>query len=233
LWIHLTAWHSILYAYEKYGPGRLSDADERRYWAECALAAELQTCDPADVPRDREGVRRYFEQLRPQLVGSDVARSTMEHLLHAEVMLPPMPRVVRPLAWVISRFMRAATIATMPYWMRELSGLRQWRTTDALITPAMRVAFRLAHLNARVELALLKQLSPATAPVVAPILLAVAPLTPEVVTPAQARDRYGYARPAQAHLEWRAKQHARVFDEHTAPSDAGLVESEAILGSMA
>ena len=28
LWIHLTAWHSILYAYERYGPGKLSAEDE-------------------------------------------------------------------------------------------------------------------------------------------------------------------------------------------------------------
>jgi len=27
LWIHLTAWHSILYAYERYWPGRLSAED--------------------------------------------------------------------------------------------------------------------------------------------------------------------------------------------------------------
>ncbi|MFC7617561.1 oxygenase MpaB family protein [Actinokineospora soli] len=70
LWIHLTAWHSILYAYEKYGPGRLSPEDEARYWADCATAAELQTCDPAAVPRDRAGVRAYFERTRPQLAGS-------------------------------------------------------------------------------------------------------------------------------------------------------------------
>jgi uncharacterized protein (DUF2236 family) len=233
LWIHLTAWHSILYAYERYGPGKLSEADERQYWAECAIAAELQTCDPADVPRDREGVRQYFEQMRPQLVGSEVARSTMEHLLHAEVMLPPMPRAMRPAAWVVSRFLRAATNATMPHWMREMSGLRQWRTSDALITPVMRIAFWLAERNPRIKLAMLKQLSPATVPVVAPILLGMPPERAEVVTPAQARERYGYARPAEAHLEWRAKQHARVFDEHTAPSDAGLLESEPILGSMA
>src|SRR5919109_1417198 len=50
LWIHLTAWHSILYAYERYGPGPLAPADEARYWQECAVAAELQTCDPAAVP---------------------------------------------------------------------------------------------------------------------------------------------------------------------------------------
>ncbi|MGH3968548.1 MAG: oxygenase MpaB family protein, partial [Mycobacterium sp.] len=66
LWIHLTAWHSILVAYEKYGPGPLPAAQEAQYWAECARAAELQTFDPADVPCTREGIRQYFEEMRPQ-----------------------------------------------------------------------------------------------------------------------------------------------------------------------
>ncbi len=33
LWIHLTAWHSILYAYERYGPGPLSPTAEAHYWS--------------------------------------------------------------------------------------------------------------------------------------------------------------------------------------------------------
>ena len=61
LWIHLTAWHSILVAYEKYGPGKLSAEEEERYWAECALAAELQTCDPV---RRTEHARRHPAVLR-------------------------------------------------------------------------------------------------------------------------------------------------------------------------
>jgi uncharacterized protein (DUF2236 family) len=233
LWIHLTAWHSILYAYEKYGPGPLSTEDEERYWAECAVAAELQTCDPADVPRTRDGIRAYFERMRPQLLGSDVARATMRHLLRAEIMLPPTPWFLRPLTVLNARVLRAATIATMPHWMRELSGLRQPRVVDAAVTPVLKVVFGLAHLSRRVELRLLRVLSPATVPVVAPVLLGVPPQRAEVLTPAQARERYGYERPAQAHLAWRAKQYARVFDEGRAPSDAGLVESEPILGSMA
>ena len=232
LWIHLTAWHSILYAYETYGPGRLSEDEERQYWAECAIAAELQTCDPADVPRDRDGVRDYFERMRPQLVGSAVARSTMDHLLHAEVMLPPTPALLRPITWTVARVLRAATIATMPHWMRELGGLRQPRLVDALVTPIMKIAFWTVALNARAELALLRLLSPATVPVVAPVLLGVAPRIPRTVSPAQARQRDGYDPPALAHSQWRAKQHARVFDAGDRPSDAGLIESEPILGSM-
>ena len=52
------------------------------------------------------------------------------------------------------------------------------------------------------------------------------------ITPAQARERYGYDKPAQAHLEWRARQHQRVFTEGAAPSDDGLLESQPILGSI-
>jgi uncharacterized protein (DUF2236 family) len=233
LWIHLTAWHSILYTYEKYGPGRLSSDDEEQYWAECAVAAELQTCDPADVPRSRDGIREYFETMRPQLVGSEVARDTMNHLLRADVMMPPMAWYLRPGSWVVSRALRAATIATMPRWMREMSGLRQPRIVDAMITPVMKISFWVAHLSRRMELISLRILSPATVPVVAPILLGMRPEHPETVTPAQARERYGYAKPSQAHLDWRAKQHARVFDSHESPSDEGLFESEPILGSLA
>lgn len=233
LWIHLTAWHSILYAYEKYGPGPLSPAEEQRYWQDCAVAAELQTCDPQDVPRDRDGIRAYFDRMRPQLAGTAVARATMDHLLHAEVMLPPMPAPVRPVAVLMARVLRGATVATMPRWMREMSGLRQSRLADSLVVPAMRVAFRGVNANRRVKLAVLRMLSPSTAPVVAPVLFGVPPRNPETFTPAQARERYGYAKPADAHRELRARQHARVFDDGQAPSDAGIVESEAILGATA
>jgi uncharacterized protein (DUF2236 family) len=232
LWIHLTAWHSILYTYEKYGPGPLSAEDEARYWEECAVAAELQTCDPADVPRTREGIREYFEAMRPRLAGSEEAQLAMDHLLNAEVMLPPMPRVLRPGAWVVARFLRAATIATMPGWMRRMGGLRQSRIIDALVTPVMRISFRLADLNARVKVRLLGQISPSTVPVVAPILLGIPPTNAETLTPSQARERYGYQKPSEAHREWRERQSARVFDEGKAPSDAGLVESEPVIGSL-
>jgi hypothetical protein len=171
--------------------------------------------------------------MRPRLVGSDVARSTMDHLLHADVMLPPTPMVLRPFTWVITKALRTATITTMPQWMRELSGFTQPKWMDAAITPVMRIAFWIGHLSRRGELQALRLLSPATVPVVAPILLKVPPLRAETLTPAEARERYGYAKPSEAHLEWRAKQRARVFDAHQAPSDAGLIESEPILGSLA
>ena len=73
LWIQLTGWHSILKAYETFGPGKLSPEEEAQYWAECAVAAELQTCSPDDIPRSREELRAYYERMRPQLSGSPIA----------------------------------------------------------------------------------------------------------------------------------------------------------------
>lgn len=232
LWIHLTAWHSILYAYEKYGPGPLSPQDEARYWEECAVAAELQTCSPHDVPRTRDGVRRYFEWMRPQLQASEIAVQAMDHLLKADVMMPPMPRAARPASWLVSRVLRAGTIATMPRWMREMSGLQQPRIVDVLVRPILWTSFHAIRISPRAELMALKILSPMTHPVVAPIKLGVAPVNPEVVTPAEARTRYGLARPAEAHQELRARQAARVFGEGIEPSNEGLIESEPILGRM-
>ena len=232
LWIQLTGWHSILKAYEMYGPGRLTAEQEAQYWAECRVAAELQTCAPEDVPRTRQGLRDYYEGMRPQLLGSELARNAMEHLLRADVMLPTLPRAFAPVTWITTRALRAATIATMPRWMRELAGIRQSRLVDVGIRPVMRVAFALANLNTRAKLELLTFLSPMTRDVVAPVLYAVPPRHPVVRTPAEARELYGYDRPADAHRELRARQQARVFGEGVAPSEEGIVESEPILGSI-
>lgn len=233
LWIHLTAWHSILYAYERFGPGRLSAKDEAQYWQECARAAELQTCDPVDVPRTREGIQDYFAQMRPKLAGSETAQRMMDHLLHADIMLPPVPRVLRPGSWFVAKMLRYATIATMPQWMRKMSGLRQSRFTDAWITIAMKAAFKTVHVSRWAEIQILAMISPATLPVVEPVLRGVAPTRREVIEPEEARQRYGYDRPSQAHLELRARQTRRVFGDGILPSDEGIIESQDVLGSLA
>jgi len=233
MWIHLTAWHSILYAYEKYGPGRLSADEEAAYWADCAKAAELQTLDPADVPRTREGIRAYFEQMRPQLIDSDIARRAMAHLLHAEVILPSsLPRVLWPATLVITAFLRRGTLATMPRWMRKLGGVGTSRVLDALIVPPLSAAFTLLSLSPRVQLMLLQLISPMTLPIGTRVLRSIPPVNPVTTTPREAQRRFGYAVPAQAHLEFRAKQANRVFGEGRAPSDEPLIESQPILGSI-
>jgi uncharacterized protein (DUF2236 family) len=232
MWIHLTAWHSILVAYEKYGPGQLSPEDERRYWTECALAAELQTCDPADVPRTREGIRQYFDAMRPQLLGSDIAKEAMNHLLRAEVMLPPMHPLLRPGARVISAFLRRGTLATMPKWMREISGLPVNPVLDAAVVPVLRAAFRVTRMSTRLQLMLLQLLSPTTVAVAAPVLRSIPAKNPVPTTPRQAQAQLGLDAPALAHRQLRDRQKARVFGEGLAPSDEGIIESQPILGSV-
>jgi hypothetical protein len=117
--------------------------------------------------------------------------------------------------------------------MRSLGGLRQSRLVDVLVTLLLRASFRTVHLSTRFELMLLQMLSPMTVPVVRPILLGVPPINAVTVTPAEARERYGYDKPAEAHLALRAKQARRVFGEGGTPSDEGIVESQAVLGSIA
>ncbi len=232
LWIHLTAWHSILYSYERFGPGRLSPEEEAQYWEECAVAAELQTCDPADVPRTREGIQAYFAGIRPQLSGSPIARQAMDHLLDGGSLVSPLPRWLAPVTWGYNRVLRAGVVSTLPRWMRELSGIRQPRLVDALVVPVLRMTFLVLHLSKRAELLVLGMISPGTVPVAAPVLLKVPPTHPDVVTPAEARERYGYDKPAEAHLEWRARQHDKVFGKGEAPSNDGLLESQPILGRL-
>lgn len=232
LWILMTGWHSILKAYEEYGPGPLSDEEEAQYWAECRRAAELQTCNPADVPRTREGVRAYFDSMRPQLIGSDIAKEAMNHLLRAEVMLPEMPLLLRPATLIITAFLRRGTLATMPRWMREMSGLGTSRTLDFLAKPVLRKGFWTVGRSIRLQLMLLKLLSPNTVEVAARALLAVPPTNSETTTPHEAQARFGYDEPRQAHLELRQRQKDRVFGQQLSPSDEGIIESQAILGSV-
>jgi uncharacterized protein (DUF2236 family) len=228
LWIHLTAWHSILYTYEKYGPGRLTEEEEAQYWEQCAVAAELQTCDPADVPRSREGIRQYFEEMRPKLAGSEAAQAMMDHLLDAKVMLPELPRVFAPAVWVVNAVLRRATIATMPQWMRRMGGVPQSRFTDAAVTPLMKLVFRIGNANKRLMLLNLRLISPSTVPIAGPALLGIAPRRRETLTPAQARERYGVLTPPEEYARFR-----KLVDERAAPVGPEIAESQEILGRVA
>lgn len=208
LWIHLTAWHSILYVYEVFGPGKLTPAEEEQYWEECARAAEFQTIDPADVPRTREGVRAYFAAYRPKLVGSEVAQDMMDFLLDASTTVVP-DAVPAPARYLFNAVVRRGVIATMPRWMRKLGATTQSRTTDRLATAIIRPVVRVIATSPTVELYLLRLASPRTAPIVEPVLRGTAPTNPVVRDVAEARADYGVTDPRQQYaalLEARAAQ---------------------------
>jgi uncharacterized protein (DUF2236 family) len=183
LWIHVTGWHSVLTCYERYGPGPLSPAEERRYWAESVIAAELQTCKPSDVPTSREQVREYFAEVRPTLCTSERANEGMHYLLRT----PHNARL-----WAMSRLMAPATIATLPRWMRQLGGFDQPAALDRAVLPLARAAMRAAQ-SPRVKLAVLARTLPETRRMLRNHVYGGAPENPETITPAQARTRYGKA----------------------------------------
>lgn len=233
LWILVTGWHSVLKAYEVYGPGPLTEEEARQYWADCAIAAEFQTCDPADVPRSREEARAFFQDWRPRLAASEAAQRMMLHLLNGgKAILPsqgPWPLVRPALNWSL----REATIATMPRYMRSMAGIRQSPLTAALTRACLRPVFAAVNRSVPAKRHLLGLLAPSTLPILEPHWRNIPPESPEILTPAEARERYGYDRPRDAHRDVRARQAARVFDEHRAPSNEDLVESQEELGTLA
>lgn len=192
LWIHVTGWQSNLLCYEHFGPGPLSAADEKRYWEECVIAAELQTCNPADVPRSREEVRAYYAAMKPRLCVSDAARRLIHYFLRSD----------RKLAgaglWMGSHLMASATIATIPRWMRQLGGFDQPAWVDALMVPAARAAVRVAA-HPRIAREVLRQMAPSALPVMEQVLKKEVPRNREVLTPQEARMRFGSRPLASAH----------------------------------
>jgi uncharacterized protein (DUF2236 family) len=198
LWIHLTQWHSLLYCYERFGPGPLTAAEDAQYWAECRVAAELQTIDPAAVPRSRAEMREYYARMRPVLAGTEVAQETARMILDAGgTLVDKDGSALRPLAPVMRVLMRKATIATWPRWLRRVAGVRQGRVQDAMVTALLRPAFRALHRRPAAMVALLRTVSPLTHPVLAPVLLGVPPRRSVVRTPAEAWARAGLRTPRE------------------------------------
>ncbi|MFL6089629.1 MAG: oxygenase MpaB family protein [Aeromicrobium sp.] len=233
LWIHMTAWHSILYCYEKFGPGRLSADEEAQFWAECARAAELQTIDPDTVPRTREDVIAYFEDWRPRLAMSEAAQDMVDFILSLEVALPPdLPKWQRLALKPVMAFLRRGVIATFPRHIRKMFDIQQRRIVDAAVVLPLKVGHAVVSRSPVLTYLMAKILAPAAFPVVAPVILGIPPISPITMTPREAQEKYGYALPGEAHLDLRASQRDRVFGEGLAPSEEGLEESQQHIGSM-
>ncbi|WP_405140086.1 oxygenase MpaB family protein [Nocardia sp. NBC_01388] len=186
LWIHVTGWHSVLKCYEMYGPGPLSPEEERQYWAECVIAAELQTCKPSDVPTSRAEVRDYFAEMRPKLSSSERAHEGMHYLLFT-----PRDRGMK--LWAGSRLVAPAAIATLPEWMRRTGGFDQPGVVDAAYPKAVRAAMKVLG-NDRLEHAVAANfIGPMTGRLLREHLRAGTPRNPVTVTPSQAKELYGRA----------------------------------------
>ncbi|GAA1719073.1 oxygenase MpaB family protein [Fodinicola feengrottensis] len=189
LWIHVTGWHSVLKCYEMYGPGPLSAAEEKQYWAESVIAAGLQTCKPADVPSSRAEVRDYFAAVRPHLCTSERAHQGMHYLLRTP------RRGGNARFWALSRLMAPATIATLPAWMGKLGGFEQPAAIGKAYGPAVRAAVRASN-SPRGALRIISDTLPETGRILRQHHRRAVPLRPETVTPAQAREIYRETAPS-------------------------------------
>jgi uncharacterized protein (DUF2236 family) len=182
LWVHVTGWHSALYAYERYGGGPLPQADEARYWTECGIASELQDLDPHDVPNRRAAVRDYFAAMRPQLAISEPARAIIESLLR-----PPVPWQLAPLAPLFPG-LAAATVATIPRHMRQLGAFDQPTLLDIAARPLARVT--MGALTVPVLDRVTATLAPEAYAIGHEALARRAPLRDTIVSPGEARERH-------------------------------------------
>lgn len=185
LWIHITGWHSVLKAYEVYGPG-LTAAEEERFWAECAIAAELQSCKASDVPRSRVEVREYYERVRPRLCSSERAEEGMHHLLWTA------PGNGAGLTYAVgARLLSLASSPLTPKWMRRLGRFDSPGIIDAAVKLPARLIVWLFTLFGSLGL---RKAAPFIAPLAGQILeqhLRNEPVAvPETITPAEARARY-------------------------------------------
>jgi uncharacterized protein (DUF2236 family) len=132
MWVHYTTWHSVLYAYERYGPGKLSSERETRFWHEAAIAAEPQGLDPAVMPNSRTEVRDYLASMRPALALTQPAREVLDYIY-----TPRVPQTyLRPPLTLATR----ASWALVPAHLRELGGYGPTPAASAALTPAVRLA---------------------------------------------------------------------------------------------
>jgi uncharacterized protein (DUF2236 family) len=116
-WIHTVEVHSFLAAHRVYGAGRLTRAEEDRYFAENVRVAALLGTPPGAVPASVEEARAFFARMRPGLCVSDAARDAISFVAE-----PPLTPEMAPY-WVPLRILGRAAVALVPRDLRRLAGL--------------------------------------------------------------------------------------------------------------
>lgn len=132
LWVHITEVDSFLRAYNRYGSGKLTDAEQDRYIAEMSKTAILLGAE--NVPMNRAELRESLRSFRDECSFDDQARECVRFLL-----LPPVPIAARGAYGLIS----AASIGLLPTWAQRMLRLPVPPGIDPLaIRPAATVLTR-------------------------------------------------------------------------------------------
>lgn len=212
LWIHIMAWHSILYVYETFGPGRLTRDEENEYWAQCAIAAEVQPIRQEDVPRTRGEVQKYFGDWRDRLSASEAAIMNVDHILDGfETIEPRLPKFLRKLGRPV---FRASIIATYPRWMRPMLGVKQSRAVDTAAITFWKTAYRFMD-NPPAMMWLVERICPRAVRYIEPAVRGIPADSARTHSPTWARERHGDPRtPLQ---QWEDLRAARAAGEGERP----------------
>jgi uncharacterized protein (DUF2236 family) len=139
-WVHVTEMSSFLDAVSR-GGLLLTSAEADQFFAEQIHAARLVGVE--DVPTSRAELFKYFQQVRPELRTSSLARRAALQLavpplsLRTELTTPARP------AWTA---VAGLAFALLPRWARRLYGLPGLPTTDITATVVLR-ALRTAALR--------------------------------------------------------------------------------------
>jgi uncharacterized protein (DUF2236 family) len=189
LWILVTAWHSILYVYEKFGPGKLSRDEENEYWAQMKVAAQFQPIDLDDVPSTRGEVQAYLDSWREKLSASEAAVYNISEILdafeNAFVDLPkPLRMIGRPL-------FRRSVIATYPHWMRGMMGLKQSKAMDAAMFALWKPILTAFSKSPGAVMWVVGRICPRAERYIDPAIRGIPAETPKVYTPEVARRMFG------------------------------------------
>lgn len=189
LWIHITAWHSILYVYKTFGPGKLSRDEEAEYWDACLTAAAFQPIRPEDVPTSRGAVQHYLDDWRDRLSASEAALKNVDHILDGfETIDPDLPK---PLVALGRPLLRWSVIATYPRWMRPMLGVKQGPVKDALSVAVWKPIFAVMSKYPKLYAALVPRICPRAERFIVPAALGIPAKTPKVYKPDVARKAFG------------------------------------------
>ncbi|WP_137820400.1 oxygenase MpaB family protein [Pseudomonas sp. 2FG] len=112
-WVHVAEVSSFLAAHLRYRNPQLSGADQDAYYAETALIAERLGAQA--VPRSRQEVADYLEQIRPQLLCDQRSEEILRVLFNA-----PAPSA---LAKPVGALMLHAGIDLLPEWAAQMLSL--------------------------------------------------------------------------------------------------------------
>ncbi|MGO1949822.1 MAG: oxygenase MpaB family protein [Mycobacteriaceae bacterium] len=189
MWILVTAWHSMLYIYETFGPGKLSRDEENEYWEQMGIAGSFQPIRLEDLPKTRGEVQKYFDDWRPKLSASEAAIRNTDHIIDGfKTIEPDLPKwfikVGRPV-------LRKSIIATYPRWMRPMLGVKQSRLMDSLSIAVWKPIYKVLDANPRLFLWLLGRICPRAVRYMAPLVMDIPAGSPKVYTPEVARRMYG------------------------------------------